>query len=237
MALFTNQTLSSVRMTKKSSLAAQCQEIGWSLTTINARRIDKKYWSTEFSSGLHPEEVVANTVLADGDRCSWCEGGSINLMLKAAMLDVLAYRNPFNKRDDAVSRYLEAQLTILTEYKSELIDCATSISDTEFKSNISEICTNSSINAYYPRVQQDFLYVLAETIPVSLRIRLLQTYMLKPYDYRAGWPDLTVIRNGELSFIEVKTTDRLHESQLRFATEVAVPLGLECQVIQVLPSI
>lgn len=219
------------------NLKEQCKAIGWSLTTTNAHRITQNTWATEFATDLHPEEVVANAILASDSRCSWCEGGSINLMLKAAVLEVLARRNPFNKREDAVCCFLEAQLTLLAEYHPELIDCAAKITDAEFQSNIAEICANPFINKSYPRVRHDFLSMLAETIPVDLRIRLLQTYMLKPYDYRAGWPDLTVFRNGGISFIEVKTTDRLHESQLRFATEVATPLGLECQVVQVLPVI
>jgi len=219
------------------SLKEQCKAISWPLTTNYARSIGQKAWATEFAEDLYPEEVVANTVLADGGRYSWCEGGSLNLMLKAAVLEVLAHRNFFNEREDAVSRYFEAQLSILTEYHSELIDCARKITDAEFQSHISEICIHPSTKKNYPHIQQDFLYALAKTIPVDLRVQLLQTYMLNPYAYRAGWPDLTVLRNGTISFIEVKTTDRLHESQIRFATEVATPLGLECQVVQVLPII
>jgi hypothetical protein len=56
--------------------------------------------------------------------------------------------------------------------------------------------------------------------------------MIKPYDYRSGWPDLTVIEDGEVSFIEIKTTDLLHASQLRFAEEIAKPLGFSCSIIQ-----
>ncbi len=52
--------------------------------------------------------------------------------------------------------------------------------------------------------------------------------MTKPYEYRSGWPDLTVIDKSGVSFIEVKTTDSLHESKLRFAKEIAKPLGLVC---------
>ena len=53
----------------------------------------------------------------------------------------------------------------------------------------------------------------------------------KPYEYRAGWPDLTVVGDS-LRFVEVKTTDLLHESQIRFAKELALPLGLQCEVVQ-----
>ena len=34
------------------------------------------------------------------------------------------------------------------------------------------------------------------------------------YTYGNGWPDLTLIKDNEVLFIEVKTTDKMHESQL-----------------------
>ncbi|WP_371264495.1 VRR-NUC domain-containing protein, partial [Salmonella enterica] len=34
------------------------------------------------------------------------------------------------------------------------------------------------------------------------------------YQYRSGWPDLTLIRDKSIKFVEVKTTDNLHKSQL-----------------------
>lgn len=203
---------------------------------MNARRVGRHLWAIEAATDLCPEDVVANAVLLAGNKCSWCEGGSVNLILKAAALEALARRNQFNDREDAVRRFLEAQLTLLTQYKAELIECAARVTDAELRSNIAEICNDPFIKEAYPRVRPEFLFSLAETMTVDLRIQLLQTYMIKPYDYRAGWPDLTVLGNEGASFIEVKTTDRLHESQLRFASEVAAPLGLRCQVIQVRPS-
>ena len=50
-----------------------------------------------------------------------------------------------------------------------------------------------------------------------------------------GWPDLTLVREKELKFIEVKTTDRLHESQLDTYLNVAAPLGLNFGIIQLHP--
>lgn len=211
--------------------------IGWDLSTLCAAQTGTMAWSYEGADNLYPEEVVARAVAAVDGACSWCEGGAVNLLLKAAALPVLARRNSFNERLDAVRRFLEAQLTILSEFGAELIDCSMTIPPAELQSNILEICADSFIREAYPRVRADFVCRLAEVISVDLRARMLQTYLLKPYDYRAGWPDLTVLGSDGLSFVEVKTTDRLHESQLRFAGEVAATLGLRCRVVQVLPSV
>ena len=211
--------------------------IGWSLSSLRAAKTGKGVWLFEGTDNLHPEEVVARAVSATGGNCSWCEGGSINLLLKAATLPVLSHRNPFNKRQDAIRRFLEAQLTILSAHGPELVDCSLAISPAELQRNIIEICTDTAIKKYYPRVYSDFICNLANAIPVELRSKMLQTYLLRPYDYRAGWPDLTVLSNDGLSFIEVKTTDQFHKSQLRFANEVAAPLGLKCSVVQVISSV
>lgn len=209
--------------------------IGWGLSTLSAIQTGKKAWSYEGVDNLSPEEVVARAVAATDGDCSWCEGGSINLLLKAATLPVLSRRNSFNDRRDAVRRFLEAQLMILSEFADELIECSMTISPAELKSNILEICADIFIRGAYPRVRADFVCRLAEAIPVELRVRMLRTYLIKPYAYRAGWPDLTALGSDGLSFIEVKTTDRFHESQLRFADEVAATLGLSCKVVQVIP--
>jgi len=224
-------------MATRASLEDQCQLIGWELSTLGATKTGKKSWSFEGVDSLHPEEVVARAVVAAGGDCSWCEGGSINLLLKAATLPVLVRRNAFDDRQDAIRRFLEAQLTILSEFGAELIDCSVAIPPAELQSNILEICVDSFIQDSYPRVRADFVCRLAEAMPVELRARMLKTYLLKPYDCRAGWPDLTVLGSEGLSFVEVKTTDRFHESQLRFADEVAAALGLRCKVVQVIPSI
>lgn len=223
-------------MASHPSLEIQCQMIGWDLSSLIAAQTGKKAWSFDGADNLHPEEVVARSVTAAGGDCSWCEGGSINLLLKAATLPVLTHRNLFSDRQDAIRRFLEAQLTILSEFGPELIDCSVTIPPAELQSNILAICANAFIQDSYPRVRADFVCRLAETIPVELRARMLRTYLLKPYDYRAGWPDLTVLDGNDLSFIEVKTTDRFHGSQLRFANEVAATLGLRCKVVQVIPS-
>ena len=38
--------------------------------------------------------------------------------------------------------------------------------------------------------------------------------MENPYSYRAGWPDLTMVNGSDMLWVEIKTTDRLHMSQI-----------------------
>jgi hypothetical protein len=48
-----------------------------------------------------------------------------------------------------------------------------------------------------------------------------------------GWPDLTVIRDKTVWFMEVKTTDHFHESQVNLWLNVGKPLGLTFGVVAV----
>ncbi|GAB0084345.1 hypothetical protein TOC8172_40580 [Pseudomonas syringae] len=61
---------------------------------------------------------------------------------------------------------------------------------------------------------------------------LLMAFSDAPYDYRAGWPDLIVIEGGQMSLVEVKTSDKLLDSQLRFAKGISSPMGFDCNVVR-----
>jgi hypothetical protein len=55
-----------------------------------------------------------------------------------------------------------------------------------------------------------------------------------PYQYRRGWPDITMWNNGEIRFVEVKAPgDALHESQRVIARSFAKPLGLQFYLARV----
>lgn len=49
---------------------------------------------------------------------------------------------------------------------------------------------------------------------VQIYIAIAKKISESPYTYKNGWPDLTLIKEGKLTFVEVKTNDKLHESQL-----------------------
>lgn len=214
-------------------LESQCKEVGWPIQVIKANYLGESKLSNNMNNGLSPEEVVATNISAEGYECCWCEGGSINLLMKAAALDVLSKLNVFESRSDAVQRYFEAQCTILKEFDTEIIDCIREVTDERLKENIAEIFANPNTQQAYTRVSENFLLLLSSKIIRDLLVNIAKTFICKPYEYRSGWPDLTIIEKNGISFVEVKTTDLLHESQIRFATEVAQPLGLVCRLVRV----
>jgi hypothetical protein len=222
-------------MQKKSKLDLQCNQVGWPLNTTHGYYVGSGKWSFDEIVNCGPEEFVAAQLAAVGFKCCWCEGGSLNLLMKAAALDVLVRRNIFGARDDAIRRLLEAQFTLLNDYQLELVSCIRSISDDQLQANIFEICSDAFIQSYYPRVSSAFVIALAQAVGQRHLAEVATLFMTKPYEYRAGWPDLTIIGENGFSLIEVKTTDALHISQLRFAREMAKPLMLNCSVTRLRP--
>jgi hypothetical protein len=223
-------------MPRRPSLETQCEQIGWPIRVMHANYLGNKRWTDDLISDFYPEELVSARITAEGGMCSWCEGGSINLLIKAAALDALAKRNLFNDRTDAIRRFLEAQCTTLKEFETELLTCIRNVTLDRLSGNINEICDDQFIQEAYPRVRRDFLHLLVDVLKIDELTQIATVFMRNPYDYRSGWPDLTVIESGLLSFVEVKTTDLFHNSQLRFAEEIAKPLKLSCSTIQLKAS-
>lgn len=216
-------------------LSDQCAAIGWPLEQLEAVLTSQKLWRCGSVDVPAPEEVAALHIESLGESCSWCEGATINLLIKAAALDTLVRLNTFDDRSDAVRRYLEAQFTILTANTSEILSAVATADQVVVERNLREVLSDPFIQDAYPRVKLPFALKLFSAIEGNRLLEIAQCFARKPYEYRAGWPDLTVIGESGLRFVEVKTTDRLHESQIRFATEVARPLGLKCSVLQVIP--
>jgi hypothetical protein len=138
---------------QKVTLTDQCSDIGWSLTEVLAQKHDKRLWSLDGGPAGLPEEVVGQMFASSGGSVSYCEGGSALLLMKAAALETLAALNSFGDRDDAVNRYLEAQMTILAEHTSVIVEAVRSISPDALARNVNELARSSTLASFFPRVK------------------------------------------------------------------------------------
>jgi hypothetical protein len=80
--------------------------------------------------------------------------------------------------------------------------------------------------------QTNFMLELFEHLGREKLADILLAFSAAPYDYRAGWPDLIVLQNRAMTLVEVKTSDKLLESQLRFAKGIGTPMGFDCGVVR-----
>ena len=69
---------------------------------------------------------------------------------------------------------------------------------------------------------------------VDLLHRIATIFATNPYEYRRGWPDITMWKDGQLRFVEVKAPgDRLGKSQKVIAASFAGPLDLDFSLVEV----
>lgn len=161
-----------------------------------------------------PEPALLNYYEHLGYVGSFIEGYTLLTVLKALMLDKLADLNTFNDRNDACSRYLEAQLSIHKDKVNEIINSIKNTSETEYLRNLKEIFNQPFIKNEYPNLSFECCVALFNAIDRQLFVEVAKKFSEDPYTYRKGWPDLIIVKGREVKFIEVKTTDKLHKSQL-----------------------
>ena len=65
---------------------------------------------------------------------------------------------------------------------------------------------------------------------------ITRTIAEDPYQYRAGWPDLTLAKGENMLWVEVKTTDKLHMSQIITMTKMKPLLPGKLLVLQLAKS-
>lgn len=186
----------------KLPLAKQCLEISVPLHEIKLQYNGR------------PEPAVLSHYKTLGYIGVSCEGAGLLISLKALMLDKLAEFNYFEEREDACTRYLEAQFTILEKNISEIISEINTVTKSRYISNFKEIISKPFIATEYPELSIEFADALFDATDKECFIKIANKIAEDPYTYRNGWPDLTLIKNNTVSFVEVKTTDKLHESQL-----------------------
>ncbi|MGH8243268.1 MAG: VRR-NUC domain-containing protein [Steroidobacteraceae bacterium] len=215
-----------------TTLVSQSEALGWPLLRLHAAKLDTSTWRSPTGVEGGPEAVALSMICRSGERGSFCEGDSIKVLMKAACFVVLVKHNSFHDRADAARRYFEAQCTLLVDRRSEIVDSIRSSSADAVAVSLREILANAPTGACDRPLDAVFMLDLYSRLGAQGLAAIAEVFVQRPYDYRAGWPDLTLAGEYGVRFVEVKTTDRFHESQVRFARDIATPLGLCCEVAQ-----
>lgn len=167
---------------------------------------------------------------AEGWTCATCEGGPMLLLMKAACLERLMELNTLGAAD-SLTRFLEAQFVINAAHLDSIFAAIGRATAAQVRRNFEAIYA-AGVDEYYPGVTGE----LIEQLHAALSPRLASIaarFAADPYCYRAGWPDITAVRNGTVLFREIKTTDKLHRSQLETIGNVLLPEGLTVDVLQI----
>lgn len=167
---------------------------------------------------LKPEQHAFEVFKQLGYVGSYCEAGGIGLVLKSLSLDSLTATS-FFKEDPEIARTracLGGIVFLAHKNKEELEIVYEDIRKTDkakFKAACEEILEYDLIHEWYPGLTIEFACAMFETLSKETFVKIAE-WISRSTEHRNGWPDLTLAKNGRVKFVEVKTADRLHRSQL-----------------------
>jgi len=212
-----------------------CRELKLAPVEIElTKRADGWYFNQEFFR--RPEDAAFRYFQGQGYCGNACEGGAIQTVIKACCLDLLIAINTFHSEEDACNRYLEAQFTIHRDKSDQIVRAVIAADKATVVRNTAKIFNAGFVqSAFNSEVRQDAcLGTWRALVANGFLEQITRKLIAKPYDYRAGWPDLTLYRQNDLMLVEVKTAkDKFHESQLRILENFITPLSIPFNVAKI----
>lgn len=222
---------------KQSRFEKQAQRLGVEHDVIVLEKGDGKDWRLQ---AAHQWSSVEFAVLEHYRKLGWSgaasEGGLILTLLKAASFPRLDPRNA-----DTFVEALYAQNVAFDEDrfdKGDLIAAVSQATRSQIETNWKIISASAGRTpAFYPTVHAEHVLGLFETLGTERLARIAEVFANAPYDFRSGWPDLTLWKDDLVRFVEVKApSDSFHASQARLISKLLLPLGFDVALAEVRPS-
>lgn len=222
------------KKTQSLSLSQQCEKLKLHLRDIKIQRNDKN-WIVNGSGYEKPENAALKVLESKNWHGVNGEGGPILLTLKAAGFKWIMQNNHLSSQNDAETRYLEAAIKISQDKSAGFVEEVGRCTPEQMASNFQRIYGNQFVRDEYPGLSATFMMQFFANIKSKLA-DIAEVFVTEPYKYRAGWPDLTVMHGSEVIFVEIKTTDKLHESQINVLQDIIIPLKINSMILRLKPS-
>lgn len=217
-------------------LESQCEKHSVPLEKISLQ------WDSQYRRYLESQEKLVELAVkhyliknAMYDLVVPHEGHSLLIMMQAACLPMLREASRHLYEENIHSRTFTVQLQMYKVDRRAVEREILSASDLTVETGIYEIMRDRSIQEWFPglRYNRRDVFKLYKAIDKDLYAKIVRKIISNPTVYGSGWFDLICVKDGHLSFIEVKTTDTLRDSQITFINDIAKPFGLDVRVVQV----
>lgn len=200
------------RATEWLSLEDQCKCLGLELKKVTIKKQNKQ---VEKDALIHFRE-------RNWDGLN-CEEAPILTLLKAATVDILiedvskesAYGNKLGVFLEALLVRWPQTASTPFERRQLFLGALRNASETQICDAFSRFRDKDLRKKKCPEFDAEFLVKLYHALTPEVIAKLGEILSENPYAYRAGWPDLTLVREGDVAFREIKTSDRLRLSQIR----------------------
>lgn len=222
---------------KLSKFERQAERAGIAHEVIELHAGEPKLWRH------HPDDAWASVeeatlahYVAQGWSGAAAEGGLMLTLIKAASFARLQSRNA-----DTFIEALYAQNVAFDEdrfTRGALINACGRATATQLSRNWALIAaTAGETPAFYPQVRWHHVSGLFDALGNERLAAIARLFADAPYDLRAGWPDLTLWRDREVRFVEVKApSDSMHASQTRLIATILKPLGYQVTLAEARPA-
>ena len=210
---------------------AAARTLGTGYETIRLVHHGSKQWS--FAE--EPPTVVENAALHHFAAEGWdgvaVEGLSIMFLIKLAAFVEIDPHHVMVCTEAIFSRNLINPKTTAAELLSTMVSA-----------DRSRIIRNSQIirpgkQSFFPGLRKTDLVCLFDALGPDRLHQIATIFAKAPYEFRSGWPDLTLWNGNQVAFREIKAPgDKMHFSQKRLLSEILVPLGYDVRLVDVLPE-
>lgn len=219
---------------KMGKFERQAHRLGIEHEVVNLETGEKNNWRLQASDAWSSVEEAA---LAHYEQAGWTgtatEGGLMLTLLKAASFTKLDSRNA-----DTFIEALYAQNVSFDEDRfdtNQLIETVARATQGQLERNWKVISATAEVSpAFYPAVRLNHVIGLFEHLGSDRLTQIAQLFAKAPYDLRAGWPDLTLLKGGDIRFVEVKAPgDSMHASQSRLISTILLPLEFRVTLTEI----
>ena len=206
--------IAGVKAIQAMKVEQQCSALDISFETIDTPKTKQKVES--FVSEHYSKQGFQSTSLEAGDFFVLMRCASWNLLSRAC-----AYRD---------TPYLEAMLVDSEDPTkrnekavSALLEGVRKSKQKSVVRNFNKIYPRSPLEEKFPGLTADYIASLYEVVGARLLYDIAKLFIEDPYQYRKGWPDVTVFKvkknifsssEGQLFLREVKVKDKLLPSQI-----------------------
>ena len=132
------------------------------------------------------------------------------------------------------ARTFSAQIGMYNLDKEKLANLINTCSCDTLLEKWKEIYADSTVQKWFPGITVEDINALITAIPQKTFSQILDAVLKDPINNSVGWPDIFAYDGEKLRLIEVKTTDKLSESQKYTYINIIKTIGLPVEVIQVI---